>query len=53
MLESRAVINLGGFCNVTLIAKSGSPLQSVAGGDVCACNQLLDAISRLRMGIKF
>lgn len=43
---ARAVVNLGGFCNITLLPGSRDPAQ-VGGGDVCACNQLLDRLARV------
>lgn len=33
------VVNLGGFCNLTVLGPDGA----VAGRDVCTCNQLLNA----------
>jgi 1,6-anhydro-N-acetylmuramate kinase len=43
----RAVVNLGGFCNVTVLGDDGDePLAGVRGFDVCACNQVLDAAAR-------
>ena len=51
----RAVINLGGFCNITLLPASDdeSSIQKIRGFDVCACNQLLDAVSRATTGEPF
>jgi 1,6-anhydro-N-acetylmuramate kinase len=57
--RSRAIINLGGFCNVTTLpqahdatARAGSTssdganeLAGIHGFDVCACNQILDAVA--------
>jgi 1,6-anhydro-N-acetylmuramate kinase len=43
--EPRAVVNLGGFCNITLLP-GGDDGTRVRGGDVCACNQLLDRLAR-------
>lgn len=43
--ESRAVINLGGFCNVTILP-TGAPPEGVCGFDVCACNHVLDEVAR-------
>jgi 1,6-anhydro-N-acetylmuramate kinase len=44
---SRGVVNLGGFCNVTVLSDDeGEPLSGVNGFDVCACNQLLDEAAR-------
>ena len=43
--ETRAILNLGGFANYTLLPPS-SDVTRVRGGDICACNQLLDALAR-------
>ena len=42
---STAIVNLGGFCNVTLLPTDADP-ASILGFDVCCCNLLLDAIAR-------
>jgi anhydro-N-acetylmuramic acid kinase len=43
----RAVINLGGFCNVTVLGDDrGEPLSGISAFDVCACNQVLDQAAR-------
>ena len=42
--SARAVVNLGGFCNITRLGAGGGP-ETVRGSDVCACNQVLDAIA--------
>jgi len=46
--QSTAVINLGGFCNSTILPSGDDPanIDSIQGFDVCACNQLLNAIAR-------
>lgn len=54
--ERRAVVNLGGFCNITLLGRdagleSGGP--EVGGRDVCACNHLLDGAARAGLGLDF
>jgi anhydro-N-acetylmuramic acid kinase len=43
--EARAVANLGGFCNLTMLP-GGNDIDRIAGRDVCACNQVLDAVAR-------
>ena len=43
--ERRTVINLGGFCNLTRLPAGRNPAR-ITGGDVCACNQVLDAVAR-------
>jgi len=47
--NTRAIINLGGFCNATILP-AGAPPQSIAGFDVCLCNQLLDHACASRTG---
>lgn len=49
--RSRSIINLGGFCNVTLLPARGEEpvdhnLAAVRGADVCACNLVLNAAAR-------
>ncbi len=47
--ERRAIVNLGGYCNITRLADAddaASPVYAVSGADVCACNQLLDGLAR-------
>ena len=48
----RAVVNLGGFCNMTLLP-GGGDVSTVRGADVCACNQVLDAVARVALGRPF
>ncbi|MBN1510953.1 MAG: anhydro-N-acetylmuramic acid kinase [Phycisphaerae bacterium] len=53
-VETRVVVNLGGFANYTLLPAGsgrddGTPEEAVngiRGGDICVCNLLLDAIAR-------
>lgn len=51
--ESRAVVNFGGYCNFTLLPSIGvtgddlgRAVSTIRGGDICACNQLLDGLAR-------
>ncbi|MBI1375831.1 MAG: hypothetical protein GC159_24235 [Phycisphaera sp.] len=48
--ETRVVVNLGGFANYTWLPATkqtgDAALASIRGGDICACNQLLDYIAR-------
>lgn len=41
--EPVAVINLGGFCNITRVTPR---IEDVVAADVCPCNLLLDAVAR-------
>lgn len=50
--RTRAIINLGGFANATILPARLGP-DAVRGFDICACNQLLDAIARARLGLPF
>lgn len=43
--RSRAVVNLGGICNVTALPAGASP-EAIAGGDVGPCNLLLDGLAQ-------
>ncbi|TVQ64644.1 MAG: hypothetical protein EA379_01025 [Phycisphaerales bacterium] len=43
--ESRAIVNLGGFCNITHLPRAGAA-EDIRAADVCACNQVLDACAR-------
>jgi 1,6-anhydro-N-acetylmuramate kinase len=47
--ESTAIVNLGGFCNVTVLPANCQPNQ-ILGFDVCCCNLLINAIARERLG---
>lgn len=47
-----AVVNLGGFCNITVLPAGGG-IDEIEALDVCVCNQLLDRISRDRLGAPF
>jgi len=53
--EPRTVVNLGGFCNLTVLPADDEPepLASIAGFDACACNQVLDAAARRSLGTPF
>lgn len=50
--RTRAVLNLGGFANATILPAGLGP-ETVRGFDICACNQLLDAIARGRLNAPF
>ncbi len=50
--EPRAIVNLGGFCNLTFLPGGEDP-ETVRGADVCACNQVLDAVARRALGQPF
>jgi len=49
--ETRVIVNLGGFCNATLLPAGAR--ESASGGDVCACNQVLDAVARGALGMAY
>ena len=43
--RTRAVVNLGGICNVTVLPAGADPAH-VRGGDISPCNLLLDGLAR-------
>ena len=52
---ARAVVNLGGFANATMLPAEGAgppdaQVAAVRGADLCACNQLLDRAARASIG---
>lgn len=54
----RAVANLGGFCNITVLppatnAPPAARVRGVRARDVCVCNQLLDGVARAVLGCAF
>lgn len=58
--EALAVVNLGGFCNVTMLPGSAAgelggeaALGLIRGRDVCACNHILDTVARRVLGVPY
>ncbi|MEO1534943.1 MAG: anhydro-N-acetylmuramic acid kinase [Planctomycetota bacterium] len=55
--ESRCVVNLGGFANLTILPAASvaddSSYERVRGGDVCPCNLVLDRLARDRLGTAY
>ena len=55
--HARAVVNLGGFANATVLpgcgTDAGGDVARVRGADLCACNQLLDHAARRALGMDF
>lgn len=47
------VLNLGGFINATILPPAARGAGAVRGFDACACNHLLDAVARARLGAPF
>jgi 1,6-anhydro-N-acetylmuramate kinase len=45
----RAVVNLGGFCNITILDSN----TVIDGYDLCACNHVLNAVARCALGQPF
>jgi anhydro-N-acetylmuramic acid kinase len=50
--KSTAIVNLGGFCNVTLLPASSTP-EEIRGFDVCCCNLLLNTIAHHHFEVEF
>jgi 1,6-anhydro-N-acetylmuramate kinase len=44
--QPTAIVNLGGFCNVTWLPAEASGPEAIGGADICPCNHLLDAAAR-------
>lgn len=57
--ERRAVVNLGGFCNYTTLPPTGmgqdhfAAIDGIAAGDICACNHVLDGLTRVLFNLPF
>ena len=56
--KTRAIVNLGGFCNATILPRhepksAMAELSQIKGSDVCACNQVLDLVAREALGKPF
>ncbi len=55
--ETRCVVNLGGFINYTWLPRTkrtgADALKLIRGGDICACNQVLDYVARRRFRLPF
>ena len=53
--KHRAIVNLGGFCNITILPATEieNPLSQIEGFDVCACNHVLDEIARKALNQPF
>jgi 1,6-anhydro-N-acetylmuramate kinase len=47
-----AVVNLGGFCNITWLPGTDDP-DDIRAADICPCNHLLDAAARQRLGMPY
>jgi 1,6-anhydro-N-acetylmuramate kinase len=47
--QPRAIINLGGFCNITWLPGHDGNIEDIRGRDICPCNHLLDAAARTRL----
>ena len=51
--DPTAVVNLGGFCNITWLPAEVRGHDGVRGADICPCNHLLDAAARATLGQPF
>jgi len=49
--KSRVIVNLGGFCNMTVLPKNNDAYDTSAidGFDLCACNLVLNAVARMAL----
>jgi 1,6-anhydro-N-acetylmuramate kinase len=51
--DPTAIVNLGGFCNITWLPAEADGPEGLGGADICPCNHLLDAAARLALGKAF
>jgi anhydro-N-acetylmuramic acid kinase len=51
--KATAIVNLGGFCNITWLPPSADGPAGIKGADICPCNHLLDASARRALGKPF
>jgi 1,6-anhydro-N-acetylmuramate kinase len=49
----RAIVNLGGFCNITWLPSSVDDPSKIRGRDVCSCNHILDHAARMALDREF
>ncbi|MFN0134885.1 MAG: anhydro-N-acetylmuramic acid kinase [Phycisphaerae bacterium] len=59
-VEPRTILNLGGFCNFTWLpavprdaADLATYARQITGGDICACNHLLNGVARSALGCEY
>ncbi len=50
--KSTAIVNLGGFCNVTILQANCKP-EEIKGFDVCCCNLILNTIALTRLNCEY
>ena len=53
---ARLIVNLGGFCNVTVLSQPRSQkgaAEGFDGFDLCACNHVLDQVARETLGAEY
>jgi anhydro-N-acetylmuramic acid kinase len=48
--KATAIVNLGGFCNITWLPPATDGPAGIRGADICPCNHLLDASARKALG---
>jgi 1,6-anhydro-N-acetylmuramate kinase len=52
-VQPTAVVNLGGFCNITWLPADASGPAGIRGADICPCNHLLDAAARKALDLPY
>jgi 1,6-anhydro-N-acetylmuramate kinase len=50
--NSTAIVNLGGFCNVTVLPANSKP-EEIQGFDACCCNLILNKIALTRLNREY
>ncbi|MFM7807714.1 MAG: anhydro-N-acetylmuramic acid kinase [Planctomycetota bacterium] len=51
--KATAIVNLGGFCNITWLPAAAQGPAAIRGADICPCNHLLDASARKALGTPY
>ncbi|MBF0196177.1 MAG: anhydro-N-acetylmuramic acid kinase [Planctomycetes bacterium] len=52
--QTRGIVNLGGFCNITKIAAMDQvDRNEISAKDLCACNHILDSLAREMWGFEY
>lgn len=51
--KATAIVNLGGFCNITWLPAAVQGPAAIRGADICPCNHLLDASARKALGTPY
>lgn len=51
--QPTVIVNLGGFCNMTVLPAASAGMETIFGFDLCACNHVLDQIARRLLNVDY